>query len=517
MLRFSPFRLFTIIAVMLVAFVVLLPSVLGSLVPETQRWIPSSMQNLSIRLGLDLQGGSSLLLEVDEDSVRAARMESLEGEVRRILRDEGFGYRDLGFTAEAVSFALRAPDDRAPINALLMRELAGSTITATEEGFRLAYNEERWSEELRNVITQTIEVIRRRVDETGTNEPTIQQQGRLRILVQLPGLDDPERLKNLLGRTAQLNFHLVDERGLLANRAYPGAQILPMQDGTPPLPIIRRIVVSGETLEDSQATFQDNMPVVSFRFNQNGGRRFAQATTENVDKRLAIVLDNQIISAPVINEPIIGGSGVISGSFSVSEAQDLALLLRAGALPAPISIVEERTVGPSLGSDSLRGGEIAAVVGMVMIAVLMIASYGIFGGIAVVALSANMLLLLAALSVMQATLTLPGLAGLALTIGMAVDANVLILERIREEFLQGKSAAAAVIAGFDRAFITIVDANITTLFAALCLYIFGSGAIRGFAVTLSFGIMTSMFSAVMMTRVMTILWFNRTRPKRLAL
>ncbi len=514
MLRVSFFRIIVVAIVLLGSVLLLLPNLLDR---QSVSFLPASIQQLQLRLGLDLQGGSSLLLEVDEAAVRQSRMETLEGHVRTALRSEKYGYRDLKAGSDTVRFTLREDYNPGDAEQLLRKEIAEIIIEREGRVFQIGFDQLRWDNELKQVIGQTIEVIRRRVDETGTNEPTIQQQGRLRILVQLPGLDDPERLKNLLGRTAQMNFHLVDSRGLQGTRPFPGSMALSNADDGNLIAVQRRVMVSGEHLEDSQATFQDNQPVVSFRFNQTGGQRFGRVTADNVNERLAIVLDGTVISAPNINEPILGGSGIIQGSFSVAEAQDLSLLLRAGALPAPINIIEERTVGPTLGADSLSGGKWAASIGLALVAALMIASYGVFGLLAIVALAANLLLLVALLSALQATLTLPGLAGIALTIGMSVDANVLIFERIREELRNGKSPPSAINSGFDKAFVTIVDANITTLIAAVCLYIFGLGAIRGFAVTLTFGILASMFTAILFTRLMIVLWYNRVRPKQMVI
>ncbi|NQY82304.1 MAG: protein translocase subunit SecD [Alphaproteobacteria bacterium] len=514
MLKVSLFRVILVAVVLLGALLVMIPNTFDR---QSLHFLPASIQQMQLRLGLDLQGGSSLLLEVDEDAVRESRMETLEGQVRTALRAEKLGYRGLQYSAANVRFTLRDDHNAEESERLLQREIAEVVVNRDGMNFTLGFSEPHWEAELHQIVEQTIEVIRRRVDETGTNEPTIQQQGRLRILVQLPGLDDPERLKNLLGRTAQMNFHLVDPRGLQGKRAFPGSLALPMADDGTLIAIERRVIVSGEHLEDSQATFQDNLPVVSFRFNQNGGQRFGHVTANNVNERLAIILDNTVISAPNIDEPILGGSGIIRGGFSLTQAQDLALLLRAGALPAPIAIIEERTVGPTLGADSLSSGKWAASVGLALVAALMIATYGLFGLLAIIALTVNLVLLMAMLSVLQATLTLPGLAGIALTIGMSVDANVLIFERVREELRNGKSPPASINSGFDKAFVTIIDANITTLIAAVCLYVFGLGAIRGFAVTLTFGIIASMFTAILLTRLMVVLWHNRVRPKQMTI
>jgi preprotein translocase subunit SecD len=364
-----------------------------------------------------------------------------------------------------------------------------------------------------------VEIIRRRIDETGVREPTIQPHGENRILVQLPGVEDPQRMKDILGQTAKMTFHLVDPRASTgAGQAPPGSMLLPAADDPdqPQMYVVgRRVVVSGENLVDAEPTFQQGQPVVSFRFDTRGAMQFGEVTRANVGRSLAIVLDGKVISAPRIREPILGGSGVITGNFTTQQAQDLALLLRAGALPAPMTIIEERTVGPGLGADSIAAGQLASVVGVILVAIFMGITYGLFGLFSVVALAVNLVLLIAILSVLQATLTLPGIAGIVLTIGMAVDANVLIFERIRDEVRAGRTPVSAVDAGFSRAFATIVDSNVTTLIAALLLYIFGSGPVRGFAVTLSIGIAISMFTAIMLTRLLVVTWLRRRRTRPL--
>jgi preprotein translocase subunit SecD len=344
-------------------------------------------------------------------------------------------------------------------------------------------------------------------------------------VVQLPGIDDPDRIKSLLGKTAKLTFQMVDIQAsvedALAGRVPPGSRLLPGEDpqtGPSHYVVRRRIMVSGDRLVDASSGFdQNNRSAVFIRFDQVGARQFGRATQENVNRPFAIVLDGKVISAPVINEPILGGTAQITGDFSVAEAQDLALLLRAGALPAPLRVVEERTVGPGLGKDSIAAGETASIIGMVLVIGFMIVTYGRFGIMADIALFFNVVLILAVLSLLQATLTLPGIAGIILTIGMAVDANVLIFERIREEVRYGRSPFNAVEIGYQRALTTIIDSNLTTLFAAVFLYSFGSGPIRGFAVTLAIGILTSMFTAIMLTRLMVVQWLRRRRPTELDL
>jgi protein-export membrane protein SecD len=370
-------------------------------------------------------------------------------------------------------------------------------------------------------VDQSIEIVRRRIDETGTKEATIQRVGDDRLLVELPGIDDPERVKALIGKTAKMTFQLVDMNASVTDarqgKVPPGDELLQAQDARPGSPgeyvVRRRVMVSGDTLTDAQPTFNQNAPVVSFKFDSVGGRRFADATRENVGKPFAIVLDNKVISAPVIKEPILGGQGIIEGSFSVQTASDLALLLRAGALPAPLTILEERTVGPDLGADSIHAGALASIVGIVLVIVFMFIFYGLFGLFADVALFFNLCIMLASLSLLGATLTLPGIAGIALTMGMAVDANVLIYERIREELRSGRSIISSLQAGFERAFGTILDSHVTTLVAGALMFWLGEGPIKGFAVTLSIGVLTSLFSAILVTRLQIVTWLRRTKPK----
>jgi len=488
--------------------------------------LPDWLPNKQIVLGLDLQGGSHLLLEVDVDEVIRERVEALVDSVRAELRGPRICYRNLG--VEGITVGITIIDEARLDEAVdLIRDVDPDTEVTRGDGGRLtlAYTEEALNERRSAVVDQSIEIVRNRIDETGVREPTIQRQGADRILVQLPGVDDPERIKRLLGETAKMTFHLLDDRvsanEAMAGRLPPGSMLVPSADEVlssddPVMYVVRkRELVSGDNLIDAQPTFQQGEPVVNFRFDAAGGRRFGDVTTDNVGQVLAIVLDNEIISAPRIREPILGGSGVISGQFTVQSAQDLALLLRAGALPADLTILEERTVGPGLGADSIAAGKVAAIVGLVLVVVFMGVAYGLFGLMADVALLLNMILIAAALSVLGATLTLPGIAGIVLTIGMAVDANVLVFERIREEVRAGRTPISAIDAGYSRAITTIIDANVTTLIAAVLLYAFGSGPVRGFAVTLAIGIVTSMFTALMLTRMGVVAWLRRTRPQAL--
>ncbi len=485
---------------------------------DTFEGLPDYAPGKTMSLGLDLQGGSHLLLEVDTDTVITERFESTEDAIRRALRGERIGYTNLSVQGASVRFGLR---DAARANEVLslIREI-DLTLQVSEDNaqFAVTLDEQGLAEARTNAVDQSVEIIRRRIDELGTREPLIQRQGAERIVVQVPGFDDPEALKSVIGQTAKMTFHLLEEGstpGVAPNSAPPGTMILPANEGGGNYLVERRVRVSGERLTDAQPSFQDNQPVVSFRFDTLGARQFGDVTKDNVGRYLAIVLDNKVISAPVIRDAILGGSGIISGAFSVQEVGDLSLLLRAGALPAPISFLEERTVGPGLGQDSIDAGRIASIVGMILVVGFMVLSYGRFGMMANAALIINIMLIVAILSALQATLTLPGIAGIVLTIGMAVDANVLIFERIREETRAGRTPLSAVDSGYRQALTTIIDANVTTLIAAVLLFAFGSGPIKGFAVTLSVGILTSMFTAIMVTRFLVVTWLRSAKPKTL--
>lgn len=523
MLRFPSWKIALIAAVCALGFLFALPNVFSRGGVEG---LPSWLAERQVNLGLDLQGGSHLLLEVDFKALLRERLQAVVDETRIALRKERIGYTGLGTKGEAVTFRLVNPANRDRALELLDDLDPDIVAEGVEDGtFSLRFDEGALQARRRAALEQSIEIVRRRIDETGVREPTIQRQGEDRILIQLPGIDDPDRVKALLGQTAKMSFHLVDETTsiseALRGRVPPGSVVLPSDKerdarGEPiPYVVRKRVVVSGDTLVDAQPTFQDNLPVVSFRFDSAGTRKFGDVTKENVGQRLAIVLDSKVISAPVIREPILGGTGVISGRFTVVEATDLALLLRAGALPAPLEILEERTVGPGLGADSIQAGKVASVIGLIAVIVFMVVYYGLFGTFAAVALILNLVLILGLLSLLQATLTLPGIAGIVLTLGMAVDANVLIFERIREEARGGRTPVAALEAGYRRALTVIIDANVTTLIAAVILYNFGSGPVRGFAVTLAIGLVTSMFTALMVTRLLSVMWLRRRRPKAL--
>ena len=482
------------------------------------------MAGYRINLGLDLQGGSYLLLRVDVDAVAEERLENLAETIRIEMRKGRIGIAGLESSGAAVGFGLRDPRQEAAARAVLATLVGGDIrIDAGAGRFSLAYTEDGLARLATTTVAQAIEIVRNRIDETGTKEPVIQRQGRDRILIQLPGVDDPNAIKRLLGRTAKLGFQLVDTsrsafEAQSSGRIPPGSEILPAADGGGEVYLLRkRVLVSGDMLDDARPGFgENNDPVVNFTLNATGGARFGRITGQNIGRPFAIVLDGKVISAPVIRGQIFT-NGQISGSFTVAETDELALLLRAGALPAPLSVLEERSVGPGLGSDSIAAGKAAALIGMAGVVAFVAASYGVYGVIATLALAFNMVLIVAALSLLQATLTLPGIAGIVLTMGMAVDANVIIFERIREQLRRGRSIAAAVNSGFSSAIATIVDANLTTLVAVLFLYLLGSGPIKGFSVTLGIGIATSMFTAVLVTRMMLVLWINKRRPAEMVI
>ena len=515
MLHIARWKFILILVVCAFGIIYSAPNLLSA---QTRQYIeeklPGIVPHQSVNLGLDLQGGSHLLLQVELDSVIKERAEGVTAGLRPEMRKEKIGYRRLKDTPNGVLVQLRDSKDVDTLRDIIRDldrnleiDVKGDTVEAT-------FSEMAIKEIQDQTINQSIEIVRRRIDETGTREPVIQRQGDDRILVQLPGLDDPQRVKDLLGKTAKLGFHLVDASG---SRTASSSMTLPMADMPgESITVDRRAELTGDMLVNASFTpDQNGQPAVSFRFNTIGAKRFCDLSRENVNKLFAIVLDNEVISAPVIREPICGGQGQISGNFSVKEANDLALLLRAGALPAPLSILEERTVGPSLGADSIAAGKIASMIAMIGVLFFMLITYGRFGIYANVALMVNVTLIFALLSSMQATLTLPGIAGIVLTIGMAVDANVLIFERIKEEIANGRSPMSAIDAGFSRAMSTIIDSNLTTLIAAIILYSFGTGPIKGFAVTLAIGIITSFFSAIMVTRLMVVTWLLKNKPTEL--
>jgi preprotein translocase subunit SecD len=529
MLSFPRWRMILCLAAIVLGVVFTLPNVLPAKVLESlPGWAPRQRLNL----GLDLQGGSYLLLEVDTAALKVERLTNLVEDVRNTLSGQSIAFSGLGQAGGVVRVKITDPSQVQTAQTALQklgapmpsggRDVNLSTAPDGTITFQIA-NQSLVADGAK-AVQQSIEIIRRRIDALGTREPSIVQQGLNRIVVEAPGESDPERLKAVIGQTAKLTFQMVDDSvpvaDALAGRVPPDSMLLQdMEAGPngPPLLVKRRALVTGEMLTSAQQSFdQYNRPSIAFRFNGAGAQRFAEATSQNVGKRFAIVLDNKVLSAPNILEPITGGSGEITGNFSVETASNLALMLRSGALPAPLNIIEQRTVGAELGADSVRAGALAGLIAIALIAVFMILAYGgVFGGISVFGLLANMVMILGAMSMIGATLTLPGIAGLILTIAMAVDANVLIYERIRDEERAGRKPALAIDTGFSRAMVSILDANITTLIAALILFQFGAGPVRGFAWTLSIGVLTSVFAALFITRMLVVWWYRSIRIKRL--
>ncbi len=520
-------------AVVLTALIVCLFAVPNFFPEKTVQSWPKWAQR-HVVLGLDLQGGSHILLEVDTKAVRKEMLESLRDDVRRVLRDARVGYTGLVVRGNGVEVRIRETStfDSALVKLRELSQPLGGILggsgqrnldigTEADGLIRLTVTEPAITARVRQSVEQSIQIIERRVNELGTVEPLIQRQGADRVLVQVPGLQDPTRLKQLLGKTAKLDFRMVDvsisPEQALQGRVPPESEILYSASApkTPNL-VEKRVLVSGAELTDAQPGFDQrtNEPIVSFRFNTSGARKFAQVTEESVGKPFAIILDNEVISAPVIREPIRGGSGQISGSFTVQSANDLSILLRAGALPAPLTIIEERTVGPGLGADSIAKGKLSSYVGAGLVIVFMVATYGLFGIFANIAVAVNVAMIFGILSLLNATLTLPGIAGIVLTVGIAVDSNVLIYERIREEVRAGRTPINAIDAGFTRALATILDSNITTFIAAAVLFYIGTGPVRGFAVTLGIGIITTVFTAFTVTRLIVAYWIWWRRPQR---
>ncbi len=533
MLYFSPWKTVLILLAVLLGLTFAAPNLLSK---ETREAVPGWLPSQAMTLGLDLQGGSHILMKVDRANLVSEKQATLESDIRSVLRDAKIGYRMAKSGDNAVNVTLRDPAQRAeainafePVIAPVAAGLFGSTsvkpIDLTEPGdgvIRLELNAAGIDNSVSHAVTQSVEVITKRINELGTTESTVQRQGDDRILVQYPGLKDPQRLKEIIGQTAKLTFHLVSTEmpvaDAISGRPPAGTEVL-YEDTDPPVPYLieTRAVVEGENLTNATAAFdqRSNEPIITFQFDSKGATRFCQVSSANVGRPFAIVLDKQVLSAPVIREAICGGSGQISGNFSVESANDLAVLLRAGALPAKLDFIEERTVGPGLGADSIEAGKIASIVATIAVMAFTLIAYGFLGVIANIALLANLVLIVASLSVLGATLTLPGIAGIVLTMGMAVDSNVLIFERVREESRSGRNLVQSLDSGFKQALATIVDANLTTLIAAAVLFIMGSGPVRGFAVTLAIGIVTTVFTAFVFTRLMIAWWVRARRPVKL--
>ncbi|HXY99328.1 MAG TPA: protein translocase subunit SecD [Stellaceae bacterium] len=518
MLYFPKWLVTLILAICLAGVVMTIPNLFAQ--QTVERW-PAFLPRKQVSLGLDLRGGSYLLYEVDMRSVLTERLNNILDGLREAFRTARIGYTGLAAEGDHVAFTLREPERIEEVRATVKKLDPDLEMTAGATGaVTLKFNDVALQRVQQQIVDQSIEIVRRRIDETGTKEPTIQREGADRIVLELPGVEDPEFVKRILGKTAKMTFQLVDENAAPGDKSRlpAGDEILPLKDshGAPGATIVvqKRVMVSGDTLTDAQATFdQYGAPAVNFKFDTVGARRFGEATKSNVGKRFAIVLDNAVISAPVIREAILGGQGIITGSFTSESANELALQLRAGALPAPLVALEERTVGPDLGADSIHAGALASIVAVILVVVFMLVFYGFFGLFADIALMFNLCLMMATLSLLGATLTLPGIAGIALTLGMAVDANVLIYERLREELRGGRSLISSLQAGFERAFGTIFDSHLTTLVAGFLMFFLGSGPVKGFAVTLSIGVVTSLFSAILITRLQIVTWLRRTKPK----
>ena len=478
-----------------------------------------------VNLGLDLQGGSYLLLEVDSRPVIKQKLQNKLISLRKVLKDEKIKYKNLKLQNETINFQLSAKDIQRFEDFFLNKE---NSINAyynryrsyemdyftTDDLVTIKYSKFGLIEIKSSILDHSLEIVRRRVDELGTKEPTIIRRGNDRILIELPGLDDPNRIKNLLGKTANLTFRLVSE-----TEDNFGSELLFFEDGKTQLKISKRVVMSGDNLTNARPTFDNlsNETIVSFTLDRVGAKRFGRITTNNVGRKLAIILDNKIISAPEIREPILGGNGQISGNFTFQSATDFALLLRSGALPAPLNIIEERTVGPDLGEDSINAGAISLVIGFLLVIGYMLFRYKLLGIIADLSLIVNLVLLMGILTILEATLTLPGIAGIILTVGMAVDANVLIFERIKEEMKTEKSNIHAFDIGYKRAQTAILDANITTLISAIILFFLGSGPVKGFAVTLGIGILTTLFCAYFFARHLSSFYVMRNKDKQIVI
>ncbi|MFZ0559245.1 MAG: protein translocase subunit SecD [Methylovirgula sp.] len=528
MLRFATWKIVAILSMTAFALLIIVPSLLppgarAALIDHMPGFIPVR----TIVLGLDLQGGSHVLLEVDSNEVIKTEVQNLRDDARRLLREERIPITGgIGLLPRGIQVHVN-PEERdkimpklqqlaTPIGNPLLRGPSAQPLEINDMGsgtIQVLVTDAAINDRVRRAVDQSIEVLRRRVDALGTTEPNIQRQGNDRILVEVPGLQNPEKLKEILGTTAKLEFRLIANPGEDSSNY----EMLDQTDQPGKLPVEKQVMVQGEDLTDAQPGFDSRTgePVVNFRFNIRGGQRFGEVTSANVGRLFAIVLDGKVISAPRILGPITGGSGQISGHFTVESANNLAILLRAGALPAKLTIVEERTIGPGLGQDSIEAGKRAAFVGAGLVLFYMLITYGTFGIFANIALLVHIAIIFAALILLGATLTLPGIAGIVLTIGMAVDSNVLIYERIREENHAGRSIISSLDAGFKRAFATIVDSNVTMFVAAAILYFLGSGPVRGFAVSLAIGILTTIVTAVTMTRMMIALWYQYARPNKL--
>ncbi len=524
MLALSRWKIVLVLASALFGLIFTLPNLVPSGV------LPSWAPHQRLNLGLDLQGGSFLLLEVDTVALRKERLTNLTEDVRTKLRADQIEFTGLGVSGDTIDLRIADPTKVSTAYKLLSdgvgeRLMTGgrdvTVQTTPDQHIHVSFVPQAANAAAIDAVTRSIEIIRKRIDALGTREPVITQQGANRIVVEAPGESDPEKLKAVIGKTAKLSFQMVDSdvspEDIAAARVPPDDEVLLSDDGFSTTYVVKkRSVVTGEMLTSASASRDEsNAPAVGFSFNAQGTQRFAQVTTQNIGKPFAIVLDKRVISAPRINSAITGGSGIITGRFTEESAHDLALLLKTGALPAPLNPVQQNTVGAQLGADAVKAGTTSIIVGATLIFAFIILSYGLFGMFAAVALIVNGLMIVGAMSLTQATLTLPGIAGLVLTLAVAVDANVLIYERMRDEVRAGRPAMSAADAGFSRALTTIIDANVTTLVAAIIMFQFGSGPVKGFALTLFIGVVTSVFTAVLITQVLIGWWFRAFRSKTL--
>ncbi|MFM7557629.1 MAG: protein translocase subunit SecD [Alphaproteobacteria bacterium] len=508
MLYFSKLKITLISLICLIAIYFAMPSFLYNSKIEKNDSIKNFLPSNKVNLGLDLQGGSQLLIEVDFKAYLQEQNIFLKEEIKKTFADENV--RTLvEISGDKINFSLTDEAEQNNAKELLKKLSRNLNVDQDNNVFSVSFSDYEIDNLKKNLLSQSIEIIRRRIDENGTKEPTIVAQGENRILLQVPGVKNSDELKNILGKTAKMTFHLASNGGESFDEVFQA-----FDNRGNSFSLKKEVMLSGDLLIDASATYHEGKPAVAFRFNTAGTRKFAEITQENVGKIFAIILDGKVVTAPVINTVINQGNGVISGSFDVKEASEVALLLRSGALPTPLLIVEERSVGPSLGSDSIKSGQIACLVGLILVSIFMVIFYGYFGLIANIALVVNIAIIISVLSLLSATLTLPGIAGIVLTMGMAVDANVLIFERIKEELASSKSILPAIEKGFGQAYRAIIDSNITTLIVAFFLYVFGNGSIKGFAVTLSIGITSSMFTAILLTRMLIVIWIRNNKNKK---
>jgi protein-export membrane protein SecD len=502
MLNFSRLKIISISVASMFALLLATSSIF------TDSFLQKIFWNQKLNLGLDLRGGSQLVLEIDFDYYLKEQLENLKDEIKTsFIEDSVRAIPDI--SQKKITFYLDDEEQKKSARKIIKKTSSKVDFVEQNGRFEIYFSQKEERLMRKNLTKQSIEIVRRRIDEAGTKEPTIQSDGDNRILLQVPGVKNSDELKQILGKTAKMTFHLVNESGSERDSA------LVYDEQGKSISIKKEVALSGDLLVDANTTYHQGEPAVAFRFNSAGTQKFAKITSENAGKFFAILLDGKVITAPRINGAITQGSGVISGNFTTASANQLSVLLRAGALPAPLLVIEERSVGPSLGLDSIKSGTFATIAGFGFIAFFMLLFYGFFGVIANFAMAINLAIILSTLSIIGATLTLPGIAGIALTMGMSVDANVLIFERIKEELREKKSVFVSIEQGFTQAFRTITDSNITTLIVAIFLYIFGNGPVKGFAVTLSIGIASSMFSAIVLTRMLIAIWVKKRRPQKL--